>query len=195
MTALLFDIKSDPVPEISGLSYLPGFITAAEEQALITQIDQKPWLNELKRRVQHYGYRYDYKARAVTEDSYLGPLPEWLQSLASRLVEESIFEKTPDQVIVNEYLPGQGIAAHTDCIPCFGATIASLSLGSGCVMQFSQNNDKEGLFLEERSLLTLSESARYHWKHAIPARKTDSVDSFKVERKRRVSLTFRTMIL
>jgi alkylated DNA repair dioxygenase AlkB len=188
MTGLLFDIPAPAAPDIPGLQYCPDFITAAEERALVEIIDQQPWLNDLKRQVQHYGYKYDYKARAVTADSYLGPLPNWLMPAAQKLPFK------PDQAIVNEYLPGQGISAHVDCVPCFADTIASLSLGSGAVMQFANGQEKYDLYLEPRSLIILSGPARYEWIHAIPARKSDVVDGFKIERGRRVSLTFRSVI-
>jgi alkylated DNA repair dioxygenase AlkB len=188
MTGLLFDIPAPAAPDIPGLQYLPDFITAEEEQALIVAIDQQPWLNDLKRRVQHYGYKYDYKARSVTADSYIGALPDWLMPAAQNLSFK------PDQAIVNEYLPGQGISAHVDCVPCFGDTIASLSLESGAVMQFTKVHEKHDIYLEPRSLIILSGPARYEWTHAIPARKSDVVGDFKIERGRRVSLTFRSVI-
>ncbi|MCB1562704.1 MAG: alpha-ketoglutarate-dependent dioxygenase AlkB [Alphaproteobacteria bacterium] len=189
MTGLLFDIPATATPDISGLQHVPDFITEDEEQALMEAIDHQPWLSDLKRRVQHYGYKYDYKARAVADDSYLGPLPEWIEDIASRLSFK------PDQAIVNEYLSGQGISAHVDCVPCFGDTIASLSLGSGATMQFTNGQEKHDLYLEPRSLVILSGPARHDWTHAIPARKSDMVNGFKVERHRRVSLAFRTVIL
>jgi alkylated DNA repair dioxygenase AlkB len=189
MHNLLFDIEEKSVPEIPGLQYLPDFISVNEEQALIEAIDGQPWLNDLRRRVQHYGYKYDYKARSVTADSYLGALPDWLMPAAQNLSFK------PDQAIVNEYLPGQGISAHVDCVPCFADTIASLSLGSGAVMQFTTGQEKYDLYLEPRSLVTLSGPARYEWAHAIPARKSDTVNGFKVERGRRISLTFRTVVV
>ena len=71
MMNLLFDIEEETTPKIEGLSYIPNFITRDEERALIEAIDQQSWLTDLKRRVQHYGYKYDYKARAVTDDAYL----------------------------------------------------------------------------------------------------------------------------
>ena len=43
------------------------------------------------------------------------------------------FDYEPDQVTVNEYLPGQGIAPHVDTHSAFEDGIASLSLGSSCV--------------------------------------------------------------
>ena len=188
MTGLLFNIPPEAVPDIPGLEYLPDFISAEEERALMKAIDGQPWLNDLKRRVQHYGYKYDYKERAVKPDSYLGPLPDWLGPVTHKLPFK------PDQAIVNEYEPGQGISAHIDCVPCFGATIASLSLGSGAIMQFSNRNEKQEIYLEPRSLIVLSGEARFRWAHAIPARKSDTLGGFKIDRSRRLSLTFRTVL-
>lgn len=188
MHNLLFDIEEKPAPEISGLHYIPDFITVDEERALVKEIDQQPWLTDLKRRVQHYGYKYDYKARSVTPSSYIGPLPEWVEPVVQKLPFK------PDQAIVNEYQPGQGISAHVDCVPCFGDMIASLTLGSGAIMQFKNDNQKEEVYLEPRSLVTLSGPARYEWTHAIPARKSDMVNGFKLQRERRISLTFRSVI-
>ena len=185
---LLFKMEEETAPDIPGLEYVPDFISAAEERALIEAIDHQPWLNDLKRRVQHYGYKYDYKSRAVTPDSYLGPLPGWLEPIADKLPFK------PNQAIVNEYEPGQGISAHIDCVPCFDDTIASLSLGSGAVMQFTNRNEKYEIYLEPRSLIILSGPARYDWAHAIPARKSDIADGFKTPRTRRLSLTFRTVL-
>jgi alkylated DNA repair dioxygenase AlkB len=183
--------------DVPGLSLLPDFITEDEAMELLSVIDQQPWLADLQRRVQHYGYRYDYTARQVTANLYLGALPEWLQSLAMRLHREGVFATPPDQVIVNEYQPGQGIAPHVDCITCFGDTIASLSLGSGCLMDFTHSNtaQKTSLFLPSRSLLMLQGDARYHWQHGIAKRKSDVVDGVKVQRRRRISLTFRSVTL
>lgn len=178
-------------------SYLPNFINDAEETQLLNEIDRQPWLGDLKRRVQHYGYRYDYKARRVTQETYIGPLPDWLQVLAARLFDNGTFSAMPDQVIVNEYLPGQGIAAHIDCEPCFGETIASLSLGSPCEINFVNVNSKEAISrcLEPRSLLVLQDEARFGWTHGIPARKSDVIEGERVMRSRRVSLTLRTVVL
>ncbi len=182
------------VPKIQGLCYIPAWISLSEEARLISIIDQQPWFSDLKRRVQHYGYRYDYKARNVTKDLYLGALPCWLQPVARELVSQGLFEAIPNQVIINEYLPGQGISPHTDCIPCFGKTIASLSLGSPCVMDFSKDTEKYSVVLEPNSLLVLSDSARYEWQHGIAGRKTDKLDGQTTNRMRRLSLTFRNVI-
>lgn len=192
-TSLFKTEPLEPQARIPGLTYLPDFVTATEEKALLEIIDAQPWLSDLKRRVQHYGYKYDYKARAISEELYLGPLPSWLAEYAERLHSQRLFTEKPDQAIVNEYHPGQGISPHIDCVPCFTETIASLSLGSACVMDFARPNTgaKTSMLLEPRSLIVLTDDARYHWMHAIAARKSDKFDGTVILRARRVSLTFR----
>lgn len=192
---LLFDIKKPQLPDIGGLCYIPNFISEKEHDVLLTAIDELPWLTDLKRRVQHYGYKYDYKARNILPDSYLGELPLWLGDLQERLFTNGILKQKPDQAIINEYMPGQGISAHIDCVPCFDDVIASLSLGSDVIMQLSSGGQKHNVFLEKRSLIILSGVARYKWQHAIPARKSDIIDGIKLQRQRRVSVTFRKVIL
>ncbi|WP_195819404.1 alpha-ketoglutarate-dependent dioxygenase AlkB [Roseobacter sp. MH60115] len=179
----------------SSLSYQPDFISAEEADCLAHKIDAQSWRNDLKRRVQHYGYRYDYKSRQARKEDYIGPLPPFLQVLAERLTHSGHFDSVPDQVIVNEYMPGQGISAHVDCRPCFGDVIASLSLLSSCVMRLENReaSQKVDLVLEPGSLLVLSDDARHVWTHAIPARKSDIVNGQKQPRSRRLSLTFREM--
>jgi len=54
---------------------------------------------------------------------------------------------------------------------------------------------KESILLEEGSLIVFSDEARFKWRHAIPARKSDQVNGVEKTRKRRVSLTFRNVLL
>ena len=182
---------------VPGLTCHHEFVTAADEEALLAAIAGEPWLTSLRRRVQHYGYRYDYKARSVDRDMYLGPLPTWAAPILERLRTFGAFDRAPDQLIVNEYEPGQGIAPHVDCVPCFGPVVASLSLGSRCVMEFSQRSteDAVSILLPSRALLLLQGDARYLWRHAIRPRRNDRWDGAMLPRGRRVSLTFRTVRL
>lgn len=184
-------------PAIPGLRYIASYITQQEHDVLLEQIDRSPWLSDLKRRVQHYGYKYNYKARTIDQAAYLGSLPGWLGSLCDKLLADGIFRTRPDQVIINEYMPGQGISAHIDCTPCFRDIIVSLSLGSGCIMELSnpKTAEKQEIQLKSRSIVVLADEARYVWQHAIPARKFDVINGVKTARTRRVSLTFRNVIL
>ena len=121
---------------------------------------------------------------------YLGKLPKWLNNVASKIKEDGLCEVVPDQVIINEYKPGQGISAHIDCESCFGPRIFSLSLGSQVIMEFTQDgNPKKEILLTPRSLVMIYGEARYKWKHSIPSRLKDN----GVDRGVRISLTFRNV--
>lgn len=185
------------VAAIPGLAYIPAYVDPEEQQALLSAVDAAPWLSDLRRRVQHYGYRYDYSRKALDESLFLGPLPPWAAPFAARLHADGHIAALPDQLIVNEYLPGQGIASHIDCVPCFGDTVVSLSLGSPCVMDLSHAQERTvaSLLLEPGSLLIMREEARYAWRHGIAARKTDHYAGRTLTRRRRLSLTFRTVVL
>ena len=183
---------------IRGLQYIENFINEADHYLFLSYVNEQKWLGDLKRRVQHYGFKYDYKARKVSRDMRIGKLPIWLKELRARLKQEGYMPDGADQVIVNEYQPGQGISGHIDCEPCFEKTIVSLSLGSSCVMDFTNKDDKTKkipVWLEPKSLIVLSGDARDKWLHGIAARKTDVWDGHKYERQRRVSLTFRRVII
>jgi alkylated DNA repair dioxygenase AlkB len=172
------------VPRIAGLLYLPGYVTEVEERELVRAIDGLAWNTEWKRRRQLYGASYG-KGPTL-------PVPEWGQRLAARMFAEGVTPVPFDQMLVNEYEPGQGISLHRDYEP-FGRTVVSLSLLSPAVMDFRCVSDghKERLLLEPRSLLVLSDEARYEWEHGIAARKKDVWQGVTVPRERRVSVTFR----
>jgi len=182
---------------ISGLELVPDYIAPSGQTQFLAIIDNSLWMTDLKRRVQHYGYRYDYKARKVDSTMYLGTLPDWAHQLAIRLHLDGYIAKVPDQLIANEYVSGQGIAPHVDCVPCFDDTILSITLGSACIMDFTKlkSTEKQSLYLTSGSLLIMKDEARYDWKHGISARKSDVIDGERITRGRRVSLTFRCVTL
>lgn len=182
---------------IPGLEYVPEFISEDEHKRLWEAINSEAWLSDIKRRVQHYGWRYDYKARTIDFSMFLGELPLWAQPYAKRLLQSKYLPKSPDQLIINEYDPGQGITNHVDCKPCFGETIISISLGSKCIMDFINLNTSEKIeiLLEPRSLVVISNEARYNWSHGIPARKIDIFNGERFHRQQRISMTFRNVIV
>ena len=164
------------------------FVTEEEERNLLKSIREQPWLTDLKRRVQHYGYKYDYKGRNLEP---LGKLPEFSREIVEKLVAKKLFKEAPDQLIVNEYTPGQGIAAHTDNTRIFGDTISALSLGSTVVMNFKKGEETLDILLPRRSLLLMKGEARSKWTHQIKAVKKDKITGGLLERDTRLSMTFR----
>jgi alkylated DNA repair dioxygenase AlkB len=172
--------------EIPGLVLIDNFLTEKEEATLLQRINSSQWNFSLKRRTQHYGYTYDYKSRGLAKKTT--PIPDWCDFLAQRLLEKGYGPF--DQCIINEYTPGQGIAAHIDSTTAFDATVVSVSLGADIYMEFTgpSGSSKKEIQLKCRSAICLTGDARYKWKHSIAAKKYD-IDG--VKRETRVSLTFR----
>jgi alkylated DNA repair dioxygenase AlkB len=181
---------------ISGLTYIPNYINSLEHNQLLNEVDQQTWSIEsveLTRRLQQHGYRYDYKNGILVSSSYVGPLPDWAQSLAKRLYRDGLMARVPDQLTVNEYEPGQGLTGHVDCVTCFGDTLATFSLGSSYVMEFThtQTQETREILLSPGSVLVLQGEARYVWQHSVAHRKIDKYQGKEFIRTRRVALTFR----
>lgn len=160
---------------IEGARYVPDFITREEEMLLLHEVDSSPWMTALQRRVQHYGWEYIYKTRQVQRASVM---PEWTRVCIDRLGFKA------DQMIVNEYTHGQGIAPHVDNERVFGEDIAMVTLEGYAWMDFEKDGVKQTILLEPRSMLHIRGEARHRWTHGIKPRKTHD---------RRVSLTFRVM--
>ncbi|GAX81302.1 hypothetical protein CEUSTIGMA_g8733.t1 [Chlamydomonas eustigma] len=174
------------------------------------------WERVSKRRVQHFGFRFDYATRSFS--SSLGPLPPLIADVAEKISKLPEVGMPLDQVTANDYAPGVGLAPHIDTHFAFTGPIISLSLGSHCTMELkkgvessssgttpaleSDSRGEEGqpsstevssclLFLPRRSLLILSGESRYAWQHGITAWKSDMFHGQSLERQRRVSLTLR----
>ena len=178
-----------------GARLVPDIVTEAEEQRILLRIADAPWLTELSRRVQHYGYRYDYRARNSGQHLSAPAFPRWASVIADRL--RPLFDgRRPEQCIVNEYRPGQGIGMHADHAS-FGPNVVSLSLAADWPMNFRPRSvrpyQRDGLASDEvvalprRSALVLRSQARSSWMHGIdPAATTRQAAT-------RVSATFRTL--
>lgn len=184
----LFPFAGDDLetPTIPGLAYLPEYVTPIEEAGLVSAIDAAAWNTSWSRRRQFYGEGYGRGAPVELL------LPPWARFLIARADQAGLTERPFDQMLVNEYLAGQGIALHRDHDP-FDRTVASLSLLSACVMDFRnvETGRQESLLLEPRSLLVLSDDARYLWEHGIARRKTDRWHGRLIPRRRRLSVTLR----
>ncbi|RIB09841.1 hypothetical protein C2G38_1980683 [Gigaspora rosea] len=193
---------------LEGLYIIEDFITETEEQVLIRAIDSRAWCGngvapnpELKRRTQHYGYEFSYRYRKVIQN--LGPLPTFTDFITKRFKQQKIieFEDEPNMCIINEYEAGQGIMPHTDAATIFGPIILSLSLLSSCLMKFTHSNNPETQFLVvlRTSLLIMTKSSRYDYKHSISKdiiewfEEGENGEKREIVRSRRVSLTFRTV--
>jgi alkylated DNA repair dioxygenase AlkB len=175
-------------PEIPGLQLRKNYVTPAQEVELVAAIDGLPWDTTWDRRRQPYGAGYGQSRNASD------PIPSWGLELIDRMHRDGISERAFDQMLINEYLPGQGIAMHCDYEP-FDRTVTSLSLLSSCVMDFrhAETGQRAAVLLEPRSLLVLCDEARYEWLHGIARRKKDFWRGEVIPRARRLSVTCRLL--
>jgi alkylated DNA repair dioxygenase AlkB len=173
---------------VSGLTLRPNYINPVEEAELIARVDAGEWDTEWRRRVQRYGIGYGL----TNQRAVVGPFPDWLIPLARRVQMDAGFERFPENSVINEYLPGQGIAAHKD-YSTFGPKVACVSLGSDVLLDFISEDRKTKIpiLVPARSLWVIEGDARDKWLHAIAPRLCDVVNGVKRQRARRISITFR----
>ena len=177
---------------IPGLQYVSGYLDGVEQHALLDIVSELDWKDVGGRRIQFYGHWYDHAKGGMYR---IGLLPAWAASLAERLRHDGLMPYMADQLIVTEYDPGEGIRPHIDA-PVFADVIVGVALGSTCVMEFLRpGHATEKVLLEPGSVVVFSGDARHEWQHAIPARTADDWRGQRLRRSRRVSLTFRKMLL
>jgi hypothetical protein len=168
---------------IPGLKLIHNYITEEQENFLINEIDKRHWLDNIKRRVQHYGYEFNYIEKKVKKLSEITDIPDFCKILP--------FHHEFDQLTINEYLTGEGIKPHVDSHDSFDSKIYIVSLASDIIMNFKNKEHQTNIFLPKRSLLILEDESRFQWKHGIMRRKIDVLDGNINHRIRRLSLTFR----
>lgn len=189
---------------VPGVTLITDFVTEEEEREMLACVDSdERWQGLAKRRVLHYGYAFDYGTRDARDET--SPMPAFVAGLLGRAAAcgapgacESVH---CDQLTVNEYVAGVGIAPHVDTHSAFGPTILSLSLAGRAVMEFrlheggeKEPRERRAISMPPRSLLVLHGEARYRWLHYIPHRKRDAIvgeDECEAREERRVSFTFR----
>src|SRR5919205_833158 len=98
---------------VPGLLLYPDFISESMENELINEIDGQIWVVDYDRRLQYYGYRNELEA-PYSLIKFPVPMPTHIYKLSEQIVEQKIVSIQPDQVIINEYFPGEGLRPHKD---------------------------------------------------------------------------------
>lgn len=181
-----------------GLVLYEGIFSPENAKKVFDRLEEMEWSDALSRKVQQYGYFYPYdikepQTRILKKTT---PAPKFLQSLAECLFSTGLLTDYPNQIIVNRYLPGEGIGKHRDHYPIFGRDVVVVSLGSDIDMSFEPyGKDSSGeptiLRLKIGSIMVFGGDARMKWSHEIKKRKTDIVEGKKIARGVRISITFR----
>ncbi|GAA4201534.1 alpha-ketoglutarate-dependent dioxygenase AlkB [Pedobacter jeongneungensis] len=158
---------------------------------LLQEIDKQIWVVDYSRRLQYYGYRNELEEPYQLISIPLS-IPQQIHRLSEELVNKELLDLQPDQVIINEYLPGEGIRPHKDR-NYYENQICGVNLGSGCIMRFIKGKNLEVIDIEmpQRSMYIMQDDARKKWTHGIPPRKKDNINGILVKRERRVSVTYR----
>jgi len=211
---IYYESESIPAPDpvkIPGLFYYPDYISPLESDKLLEIIDGNPWIKEIRRRQQHYGFLYYHTRHNLGTLQPIDQVNDVCLSLKSfdflieRMINDCIFPKNdpPTQCLVNEYIGNHRIASHLDDFQAFGDVIAGLSLIEPCYMTMKLVDEPRvylKFLMENRSLYVMKDDARYKWKHGITAMK--HYDNPKTKEKyyrglnwRRVSLTFRKILV
>ncbi|XP_078437722.1 oxidoreductase [Wolffia australiana] len=157
------------------LIYVPDFVSGDEEEQLLRHIYEVPsskWKCLKNRRLQNWG--------GVVHEMGLLPqeLPPWMSRITRRISEVTeLFPSPINHVLVNEYLPNQGIMPHQDG-PAYFPVVAILSLGCAAVVDFTPHSrlaqcssltleDRVSLLLMPRSLLIFKDEAYSDYLHGI----------------------------
>lgn len=187
----------------TGLYYFKDIISENEEKEIINYLNREnEWFNVVpntkSREVIHYGYEYPYRFDKNSKMNKIKDIPEIFNNVLKKIYNmpelKTLFENYKfDQLIINKYEPGQGIAPHVDHIKFFDKIIACFTIGSGLNIKFNRVSDgKEyDIYVEPRSFYIMSENARYNWTHGINKQITDVYSNKVIPRETRISLTFR----
>ncbi|TFK36054.1 hypothetical protein BDQ12DRAFT_634403 [Crucibulum laeve] len=149
------DIYKHRIKGHTSTFYVPNFITEAEEEYLtrkIVESSQHKWKNLANRRLQLWGGEVTPNGILLSQ-----PMPSFVDKypdIISRLRDMGAFQNSPhgapNHIILNEYLPGQGIMPHQDG-PRYHPVVATISLGSHCVFHYYQYKTEDGHVTKEPS--------------------------------------------
>jgi alkylated DNA repair protein alkB family protein 8 len=180
---------------VPGLLLYHDFISESMEDELMAEIDSQTWVVDYDRRLQYYGYRNELEA-PYSLIRFPVLMPPLIHKLSETIVEHKIVSIQPDQVIINEYYPGAGLRPHKDR-NYFENQICGVNLGSGCIMRYIKisGGDVVDVEVPRRSVYVMQDEARYKWNHSIPSRKKDTVEGNVKHRERRLSITYRKVIM
>jgi alkylated DNA repair dioxygenase AlkB len=123
-----------------------------------------------KRKVIHYGFIYDYHTRNIYKETTL--LPDIIKNLRDSIPDTVLptgrtSSEYFNQCIINRYVPGEGISAHTD-FKDFGDVIACFTFGDTRYMQFSLSGEKYDIETRPGDLYVMTGDSRWKWKHCMP---------------------------
>jgi len=191
---MLIDIE-----EVPGLYLIPDLFSDIENDKymeIMNTLEKQNVCNQI-----HKAFEFGWKFLPIspkTKNDFLGEFPFWLLKIWNKVsdsLEQTNFPiKYPDHVLLNKYEPGEGCLPHTDDIKFWDNWVIGVSFGSGSIARFKGKYNKiYDLYLPIGSVYIMMNEARYEFTHEILAQKIDEYYGERIERKQRISLTFRTI--
>ena len=193
------ELQKYKVGPISGVYYIPNYITEEEEAAILSNIKKTPdQLKEkmTKRTVQEWGC----SMCPTCQKSFLSDmnLPRYAQDVTDMMIFDGLFTPStfPNSVRIHEYEKGEGIAPHCDG-PIYVPNVVILSLASTSVMAFYPRREPYAepmehykdtfrfdgdianqrpimsVVMEPRSLLIFRGEAYTHYPHGVSDKAVD----------------------
>lgn len=159
----------------SGFTYVPDFITAKEETALVDLIPNIPLHTfifqgyEAKRKVASFGYDYSFEKRDLTKGQ---EVPEEFRWLIDKVNAKLSATHDFAELLLTEYPTGSVINWHRDAPPF--DIIVGISLLTDCTFRLRPHEKikqtRKSLIsipLQRRSLYVIQAEARSNWQHSI----------------------------
>lgn len=157
-----------------GFSYHANFLSVEEEQSLlatIAGIALHPMMFqgfEAKRKVESFGYDYNFDSRKIAPGK---PIPNAFGWLLSKVAAHaSVLPSDFAEVLVTEYPVGSVINWHRDAPPF--DLIAGISLAADCTFKLRPHDSEKrnrkaiiSLAVERRSLYLMAGESREAWQH------------------------------
>lgn len=161
------------VPVISGFQYTPCFLSAAEEETLLTRIVHERFApiamrgRQTRRSIVSYGL--EFRPHVGT----LAPapaLPDYLHAIRTRAaafvgISPGMFA----QSLLTKYPKNSDIGWHIDH-QSFGGIVVAISLLGDAMLALRRDEEEHRVMVAPRSLYVLRDSARFDYQHKLTAR-------------------------
>ncbi|CAG9460962.1 unnamed protein product [Pedinophyceae sp. YPF-701] len=213
-----WELGGSKLPKLPGplgdIYYADSFISEEEETQLMhCAVHEKvpPWTTLSGRRLRVYGGVVGKRGLVADPRG----LPSWMQVLLDRIHDGTrAFQdgdgaddpapttgapttvppcSPPNHVLLNEYLPGQGIMPHEDG-PAYHPVVVIVSLGANAILRFYKTRDAStagagqgppsttdlpvmSVFLRPRSVIVFKGDAYTRHMHGIDAAESETVDA------------------
>ncbi|KAI1298732.1 Alpha-ketoglutarate-dependent dioxygenase alkB -like protein 4 [Halotydeus destructor] len=160
---------------IEGVFLVDNCITVKQETSLIEQIDRKEWVcSQSGRRKQDFGPKANFKRKKCKLGEFAG-LPLYIKDILFDIKEkyaEALSDFLPVELCNLDYEPSRGSAIdpHKDDDWLWGNRLVTLNYGSPTILTLTKQHVpgiEIAIDMRPRSLLVLSDEARYDWLHSV----------------------------